>query len=181
MKSFPLSFNAFANKSVTSSYAETSSFAQPTVVTASLTLIPSGSKGNKGTNGGAIYLLSSSVAICLGGTTTTTSTSTTTTSTTTSTTTTTTLPPTGVYCLNGDSGPGCLFYEGFLTCPSGDPCDPFATTTTTTQPTNGGGSEGCRSFLCNGGLGTDCGPACYCVGGSESPGDTGYCVPTNIS
>lgn len=181
MRSYPLSFVAFADKSVTASYSPTASFALPTVVTASFTLIPSGSKGNKGTNGGVIYLLSSSIGVCYAGTTTTTSTTTTTTTSTT--TTTTTQAPTGVYCLNGDAGVGCLFYEGFESCAGtgGTPCDPFATTTTTTLQNGGGGSNGCPAFLCNGGLGNTCGDLCSCVGGDESPGNYGACRTTGVT
>lgn len=87
MEFYPLNSTLFANLSVTSSYAVTSSFIAGLVSAATQTLIPSGSQGDPGTSGGALYLLSSALLVCAGTPTTTTTTSTTTTSTTTTTTT----------------------------------------------------------------------------------------------
>lgn len=62
MKSYPLGFIPFSNLSITASNALTSSYALPTVSTASFTLLPTGSKGS---TQGTIYLLSSSLGVCV--------------------------------------------------------------------------------------------------------------------
>ena len=127
MQFYPLNASLFANASVTSSFAVSSSYIAGLVPSASHTLYPTGSKGPTGDSGGNIYLLSSTLLVCEGVTTTTTTTTstttlapiTTTTTTTTAaptTTTTTTLPPTcnnvGQFCVTPEEcgvGCGCTF------------------------------------------------------------------------
>lgn len=64
MKFYPLNVNFFANASVTASFAQSSSFIEGLIPTASHTLFPTGSKGPTGTSGGKIFLLSSSLLVC---------------------------------------------------------------------------------------------------------------------
>lgn len=116
MKSFPLGFIPFADLSITASYALTSSYALPTVPTASFTLQPTGSKG---ATQGTIYLLSSSLGVCV--TTTTTTTTTTAAPTTTTSTTTTTEPPTTTTTTAALECIGLCGY-GNPSCPDGCSC-----------------------------------------------------------
>ena len=129
MKFYPLGYPVFADISITASNAVTASYIVGTVATASHGLFPTGSKGDTGTSGGTIYLLSSSLIVCGGSTTTTTTTSTTTTTTqaptTTTTTTTTTASPTTTTTTTAPVCGGPCGPE-YTLCPTGCICVQFA-------------------------------------------------------
>lgn len=77
----------------------------------------------------------------------------------------------GVFCKGGDGSPdpeACIFYEGFITCPSGDPCGASVPPPPTPPPVGGGGgscSGTCNEFL-------ECPVGCVCSGG--------FCVDIQI-
>lgn len=66
MKFYPLNINFFANLSVSASVADTALFTTNTAPLAKITSYPTGPKGETGTSGGKIFLLSSSLLVCAG-------------------------------------------------------------------------------------------------------------------
>ncbi len=182
MEFYPLNKSFFANASVTSSFAVSSSFIVNAVPTASHALFPTGSKGPQGNSCGQIYLLSSSLMVCGTTTTTTTAAPTTTTAAPPTTTTTTSGPTTTTttaaitcsgFCNPQATPSGC---GKFCTCQSLEPGNPYSevgrcvTPTTTTEPP----TTTTTTVACSG-IGVSCpesngspSPTCcsgYCCGG----------------
>lgn len=141
MKFYPLGYPVFADIVITASNSVTASYIVGTVATASHALFPTGSKGDTGTSGGTLYLLSSSLVVCGGVTTTTTTTTSTTTTTTTiapttttTTTTTTSAPTTTTTTVAPVCGGPCG--TGYTECPPGCSCVQFAGELYKCQPGN---------------------------------------------